>query len=189
LHASPIATHIGQNTPFLSVLVIVGSLFGCADSQQVVRFGNAVEPVRMAAGDSIYIAVPRDGVYGVRTYQGSGLITSRILFGSFSKRARRVEVALSYQSFGDSLQFARKSEFKYLVYPTILHWEDRATEWSALPDRVEVKIDLIETAMGKLLDSVVIRGKSGLATLGGDHPQDLLPKPVDEFVSSLFHPA
>ena len=47
-----------QNTPFLSVLVIVGSLFGCADSQQVVRFGNAVEPVRMAAGDSIYIAVP-----------------------------------------------------------------------------------------------------------------------------------
>lgn len=83
----------------------------------------------------------------------------------------------------------RKSEFKYLVYPTILHWEDRATEWSALPDRVEVKIDLIETATGKLLDSVVIRGKSGLATLGGDHPQDLLPKPVDEFVSTLFHPA
>jgi Domain of unknown function (DUF4823) len=83
----------------------------------------------------------------------------------------------------------RKSEFKYLVYPTILHWEDRATEWSALPDRVEVKIDLIETATGKLLDSVVIRGKSGVATLGGDHPQDLLPKPVDEFVSTLFHPA
>jgi Domain of unknown function (DUF4823) len=83
----------------------------------------------------------------------------------------------------------RKSEFKYLVYPTILHWEDRATVWSALPDRVEVKIDLIETATGKLLDSVVIRGKSGLATLGGDHPQDLLPKPVDEFVSTLFHPA
>jgi hypothetical protein len=83
----------------------------------------------------------------------------------------------------------RKSEFKYLVYPTILHWEDRATEWSALPDRIEVKIDLIETATGKLLDSVVIRGKSGLATLGCDHPQDLLPKPVDEFVSTLFHPA
>jgi hypothetical protein len=49
-----------------------------------------------------------------------------------------------------------KSEFKYLVYPTILHWEDRTTEWSALPDRVEVKIDLNETATVKLLDSIVI---------------------------------
>ncbi|WP_274523310.1 DUF4823 domain-containing protein [Pseudomonas abietaniphila] len=32
----------------------------------------------------------------------------------------------------------------------------------------------------------MIKGSSGLATLGGDHPQDLLPEPVAECVSSLF---
>ena len=95
-------------------------------------------------------------------------------------------MAQSYQSFDDALKFTRDNGYKYLVYPTILHWEDRATEWSAIPDRVEVKIDIIESTTAKLLDSVVIKGKSGLATFGGDHPQDLLPKPVGEFVSTLF---
>jgi hypothetical protein len=31
-----------------------------------------------------------------------------------------------------------------------------------------------------------VSGRSGWATLGGDHPQDLLPKPVGEYVASLF---
>ena len=113
-------------------------------------------------------------------------MTSRILFSAFTKRLRRTEIGPSYQSFDDALGFALKGGFKYVVYPTILHWEDRATEWSAIPDRVEVKIDIIEAATATLLDSVVITGKSGLATFGGDHPQDLLPKPVGEFVSNLF---
>jgi hypothetical protein len=73
-----------------------------------------------------------------------------------------------------------------LVYPTILHWEDRATEWSGIPDRVEIKIEIIGATTGKGLDSAIIKGKSGLATFGGDHPQDLLPKPVEDYVSGLF---
>lgn len=81
---------------------------------------------------------------------------------------------------------ARKSKSKYLVYPTILHWEDRATEWSSIPDKVEVKIELIDTTSGETATAVVIKGKSGIATLGGDHPQDLLPKPIQEFVASLY---
>jgi hypothetical protein len=114
------------------------------------------------------------------------LMASRILLSAFTKRLRRTEMGHSYQSFDNALNFAVEGGFKYLVYPTILHWEDRATEWSALPDRVEVKVDIIEAATANLIDSVVITGKSGLATFGGDHPQDLLPNPVSEFVSQLF---
>jgi hypothetical protein len=32
----------------------------------------------------------------------------------------------------------------------------------------------------------VKKGKSGIATLGGDHPQDLLVKPVAEYVNELY---
>ncbi|MFK7698008.1 DUF4823 domain-containing protein [Pseudomonas caspiana] len=32
----------------------------------------------------------------------------------------------------------------------------------------------------------IVKGSSGLATVDGDHPQDLLPEPVAEFGSSLF---
>ncbi|WP_337219713.1 DUF4823 domain-containing protein [Vibrio parahaemolyticus] len=32
----------------------------------------------------------------------------------------------------------------------------------------------------------MIEGKSGLATFGGDKPQDLLPEPTKEFLSSML---
>jgi Domain of unknown function (DUF4823) len=67
-----------------------------------------------------------------------------------------------------------------------LQWEDRATEWSAKPDVASVKISIVAAKSGQLIDSAVINGKSGLATFGGDHPQDLLPKPMADYASSMF---
>jgi hypothetical protein len=166
-------------------VAVVMALSGCADTHEFLRYGNLEIP-RLVASDSFYIAVSRDGVYGSRTYQGSGWTTSQILLASFAKRVRRVETSRSSQPFDEALKVARDNGYKYLVFPTILQWEDRATEWSAIPDRVEVKIELIEVTTGKALDSGVIKGKSGLATFGGDHPQDLLPKPIEEYVAKLF---
>ncbi|WP_333692374.1 DUF4823 domain-containing protein [Pseudomonas syringae] len=70
-----------------------------------------------------------------------------------------------------------------LLRPT---YQDRATEWSMIPDKVEIKVDVVQVSSGDVISSGIIKGKSGLSTLGGDHPQDLLPEPVAEFVDSLF---
>jgi hypothetical protein len=37
---------------------------------------------------------------------------------------------------------AASVNFDYFVIPEILHWEDRATEWSGIPDKIEVKISI-----------------------------------------------
>jgi len=97
-----------------------------------------------------------------------------------------VEIANTHQPHEDALRFARGKNFIYLVYPTILHWEDRATEWSGKSDRVEVKIQVVDVKAGLPVETVLIKGRSGLGTLGGDHPQDLLPEPIEGFVSSLY---
>jgi len=47
-------------------------------------------------------------------------------------------------------------------------------------------LDVVNVRTGDLISSGVIKGRSGLATFGGDHPQDLLPEPVAEFLSSVF---
>jgi len=52
-----------------------------------------------------------------------------------------------------------------------------------------VKVELVDVATDTPLDTGIIKGKSKWATFGGDHPQDLLPKPVEEFVSSLYRQA
>lgn len=55
-----------------------------------------------------------------------------------------------------------------------------------IPDQVEVKIQIIQVSTGAVISSGIASGKSGVATFGGDHPQDLLPEPIEAFVSSLY---
>lgn len=168
-------------------IVALGCSFvaACADTTQLTRPSEQVGK-KLDSARSVYIAVPKDGVYGDENYPGSGLTTAQTLSSAFAKRVRRVDVGNVYQAYDDALKTARDKAYTYLVYPTILHWEDRATEWSGRPDRIEVKIEVVEVTTDGLMDSAIIKGTSKWATLGGDHPQDLLPKPVEEFVASLY---
>ena len=84
------------------------------------------------------------------------------------------------------LQAEGKDKYTYYVVPEILHWEDRATEWSGLPDRIEVKIIVSDARRNGEIGSAIISGKSKWATFGGDHPQDLLPEPIKIYVESLY---
>lgn len=170
---------------WLSAVTVVLLLTACADSHQLIR-ENASSGIRFTPDDALYIAVPEDGIYGADTYQGSGKNTAQIIYSAFAKHTHLAEVGHFTQGFNETRELASKNGKKYLIYPTILHWEDRATEWSVIPDKVEVKIEIISGATGNAISSVVINGKSGLATFGGDHPQDLLPEPIEEFVSTLY---
>ena len=169
---------------YLIILVIVAVLSGCADSHQLLRTGSM--SVTLERSKTVYVSIPRDGKYGEINYQGSGINVSQIIMMAISRYSETVETGHQYQSFENALAYAKKNKYGYLVFPTILEWEDRATEWSGIPDKASIKIAIIATATGKTIDSAIIKGKSGLATFGGDHPQDLLPKPVDEYVSALF---
>jgi len=164
---------------FLSVLLV-----SCADSHQIMKTSTSTAKLEKTA--SAYISVPRDGPYGHINYTGSGATTAQIMLLAFSRYLNRVETGNTYQSYDDALNYAKENNFAYLVFPSILAWEDRATEWSGLPDKVAVKILVVRVSNGTTLDAAIIKGKSGLATFGGDHPQDLLTKPVDKYVKSLF---
>ncbi len=159
-------------------------LSGCADTHQLNK--DVSLTTSLSPHDTIFIGVPVNGFYGDKTYTGSGKMTTQILAAAFSSHARNVRVDQEPRSLTESLVAARKAGARYLVFPTILHWEDRATEWSGIPDKVSLKIEVIDLATEQPVASAVVKGKSGLATFGGDHPQDLLPEPVNEFVASLY---
>ena len=167
------------------VVVLLGLLGGCADSHNIIR-QSTESLVPISPRDSFYISLSRDGVYGNEAYLGSGLTLSEVILSSFAKYARHVDVATTVEPYEEVLKTARTKKYDYLVYPTILHWENHATEWNALPKKVKVKIDVIKVDDDSLFNSVIIEGKSGLAIFGDGKPQDLLPGPIDEFVSSMF---
>lgn len=165
-------------------LALIAALSGCADSHQWSPLQNG--SARIGKTDRIYISIPADGEYGDHVYRGSGRNTSSILSSAVSKQSRWVRVGRVTDNFQDAIEQAQSLGQDVLIFPKILHWEDRATEWSMIPDRVEIKVDVVQVSSGDVISSGVITGKSGLSTLGGDHPQDLLPEPVAEFVDSLF---
>lgn len=168
---------------FVTLVFLIG-VSGCADSHRVVR--GVQSGTSFSASDSFYISVPRDGIYGKTEYTGSGLTTAQMISSALSKYVREAESGHSVEDFRAAIETARSKKYRFLVFPKILHWEDRATEWSGIPDKAEIKIEIVSVETEQTVDSVVITGRSGLATFGGDHPQDLLFGPVNDFISSLF---
>jgi hypothetical protein len=166
------------------VFALILAVGACADSHQVQRSLQAPDKLSRAA--TAYVSVPQDGRYGHKVYSGSGLTTAQIVAGAFTRQLTRVEQAAHPETHESALEAAKKMGATYLISPSIAHWEDRATEWSLLSDKVEVQISVYDPATGRLLERGVVSGRSGWATLGGDHPQDLLPQPIKQFVDGLF---
>lgn len=167
-----------------AALGLMSVLAGCADSHDWTPQQNG--SARIAASDRVWVSTPADGEYGNHVYRSSGRNTAKIIYDAASTKSRYVRIGGVAENFEDAVSQAQRADQDVLIFPTILHWEDRATEWSMIPDKVEVKVDVVNISTGDVISSGVIKGSSGLATFGGDHPQDLLPEPVAEFVSSLF---
>jgi len=102
------------------------------------------------------------------------------------KALRELLSAEAPETTADAVEAARMKRCTYLIIPKITHWEDRATEWSGIRDKMELFVKVIRVEDGVELRSAEIKGKSSWATFGGDHPQDLLKEPVAEFAVSLF---
>ena len=170
----------------LYVVIVVLLLYGCADTHKVTRSTGPQSSVFLQRQTSAYIAVPPDGRYGATVYSGSGTMTAQVVATAFAPYLSKVTTGTKVKDLDQALATAKGGGFTYLFYPQILLWEDRATGWSGKPDMATVKLSVVSSGTGTVLDSAMIEGKSGLGTLGGDHPQDLLPKPIGEYAASLF---
>jgi hypothetical protein len=168
----------------LACLMLV--LVGCKSSYEQVEVANTPSRPQLDTKAAVYVALAGDFQHKKDFIINSGRTTSEIIRDTFAKYARRAYIARRPESFAESLETARNGKCAYLVYPTILHWEDHTTELTGIPDRIEVKIEITDTATGNPLHATVLKGRGSVMTDGGDRPQDLLPEPVSKYVASLF---
>jgi len=120
-------------------------------------------------GKPISVAIPIDGEFSGEKYPQSGYGVARRLVSSL----------LPY--FPGSAVGVSNSE--YHIIPELLHWENRATEWSGKPDRVKVSLPLYRGQ--QLIGSALVKAKSSWWTLGGDRPEDLIELPFDVYAAGL----
>ena len=153
---------------------------------------TTVEPVssapmkKIARGTCIYVVIPHDGSYDGRQYQGSGATVASAFDAALSRYADSVIVGAGSDSTAEVIAIAKEKKCTYAVIPKITRWEDRATEWSGIRDKMELLVKVVGVDDGAVVASAEIKGKSAWATFGGDHPEDLVKVPVQEFVAGLF---
>lgn len=164
---------------FTSILIVTG----CTSTYR--HSALQVPTAKLDSNLGVLISIPEDGWYESRQYRNSGQMTANAVRAAFAKNARRVDLARNCQD-ETCLENIDIEKYGYFVKPVILHWEDRATEWSGKPDRIEIQLVVYDAITREELANTSYTGKSQWATFGGDHPQDLLPKPTNAYVSSLY---
>lgn len=167
----------------VSGIVAFTLISGCSSTYE--QKSMVAPSVKLNPGQGVLVSVPADGKYETKLYSGSGQMTADAVSAAFQKHAKTVDVTSKCHG-ANCLTQIDASKYGYYVQPDILHWEDRATEWSGRSDRVEIKIIVFDAKTRKELANTSFTGKSKWMTFGGDHPQDLLPEPTGQYVDSLY---
>jgi hypothetical protein len=166
---------------FMGLIVVL--IAGCASTYSHTDLHKIQSKLDANAG--VLISVPKDGFYETKIYLNSGRSTANAFNAAFSKKVSKVDVIDSCHG-NDCLNNIDTQKYQYYVEPNILHWEDRNTEWSGKPDRIEIQIIIFDTRTKQELANSSFTGKSKWGTMGGDHPQDLLQEPTEKYVNSLY---
>lgn len=165
------------------VVLSLSLISGCASTYKHSEFQAPTSKLDSTKG--ILISTPKNGWYGNTQYRNSGRMTANAIKAAFSKNAKKADVTRDCKG-DECLSSIDIGKYGYYVKPIILHWEDRATEWSGKPDRVEIQMVVFDVLTKGELANSSYTGTSKWATFGGDHPQDLLHDPTNEYVSSLY---
>ncbi|MEQ8832223.1 MAG: DUF4823 domain-containing protein [Alphaproteobacteria bacterium] len=134
---------------------------------------------------SALVGISEDGRYNATVYNGSGQLTSSMVLTAFAPHLSKVELGQLWRDQDEALIMAREKGFRYLILPKIVHWEDRATAWSGLPDRATVLITVLDVETGDTLDTATIDGRSAIMTLISETPQDLLREPIKQYARQV----
>lgn len=174
---------------YTSLLVTASVCGGCASEFQVDRTTPLAGRISLPAHSAVYIPLPMDGTFEFKPYAGSGASAAAVAAKALSRHAERVEVGTTVQSAAEGLAFARSGGFTHCAALELVHWEDRATEWSGKRDRATITITLSDARAGTQLDKATITATGTWWTLGGLHPQDLLERMMMQYDQSTFAPA
>ena len=91
--------------------------------------------------DRICVLSPPDGTSGDTVYQGTGMIVSRRIVQSLRPHYRYLTLLHSGNE-GHPSADCQAVHGRFMILPTILHWESHHTLWPGASDRLTVRIEL-----------------------------------------------
>jgi Domain of unknown function (DUF4823) len=171
--------------PLSAILFCALAISGCSSKYRIDSFDKPT--TRLSRESSFYVTWPADGSYDGKTYEQSGKYAADAAVAALQAHGQKAETAsVQGEDLDAAEEHALDKGLAYVFQIQILHWEDRATEWSGIPDKLTLKFLVVDVHSGQQIASTVTSASSKWGTFGGDHPQDLLPEPTKMFVDQLF---
>ena len=176
-------TKIVNISVFFVCIVLITCICGCSSKYSYTSEKEL--SAKLIKGEGVFVSVPEDGLYAGAEYHNSGKMTANELESALMKYTSIIKISSSCKG-QDCLSQIDTDKYSYYFEPSIVHWEERATEWSGQPDRIAVSISVYDTGSKELITSQKFSGTSKWGTLGGDHPQDLLRVPLSKCLKDLY---
>ena len=170
---------------FICAMAAAFLLLGCTTTIQHDE-AVATTPTKVEGGQKIYVGLAMDGAYGDRVFRGSGAQVSHYISACIRPRAADIVLATSHEEYDQALANAQGRDAKYLVYPKITNWEQRAAAWSGRPTRVSMTILVHDIPADKqiLAHKIDVTGRS--ATFVSQSADGLAEASIREFCSKVF---
>jgi hypothetical protein len=172
--------------PAILLVALLATVLGCKHTYEQVPVTST--GVKLRSNGTVYVATPADARFKKEIIVDSGRTAAKAIREAFARHARLAWVGRRPETRDEALSSAQGIPSTYLVYPTIVRWEDRSTENTGRRDRIELKIEVLDPLSGEVLHATVLKGTSRWFTDGGDKPDDLLTEPIEKYVASLFQP-
>jgi hypothetical protein len=170
---------------YLAIGLLALAVSGCSSKYRVDSYEKPV--TELSRQEGFYVTLPADGSYDGQVYERSGTYAAQAVTDALLAHAQKVETGtVPGEDLSSALAHARQRGLGYVFQTAILHWEDRATEWSGIPDKITLKFLVVDAVSEKPVSATVTSASSKWGTFGGDHPQDLLQTPARLFVDQLF---
>jgi len=159
-------------------LCFAGLLLSAACASHEVRRGQRFDDL---PADDATVAVrlvqPKDGSYGGKAAAGSGALVLAAIERFANERYRDVAVGYGTSSAMRTLE----------ITPRLLHWEDRATNWSGISDRIEIEL-LLRDLPADRRRKLVFAAKSSWFAMVNKPPEALLDEDFDDALAELLPP-
>lgn len=133
----------------------------------------------------IGVMQPKDPSYADEHYPGSGLILSNRVKEALHGSAKEV-VMLGTDQLDEAIRICENNGVQFIIRPIIQHWEDRATNWSGLPDKIALELILIDSPGGGTLNSLLFNASSTFFTFTNQPPEHMLDDSFETAVQQLL---
>ena len=168
--------------------VLLLSSMGCTTRY---RSEDATPPVaeKLERGQSVYIAVPKDGAFGDQVYNGSGQQTATSLQAALTQYASMVIVSAQYEDPQAAMEQAKAKNARYVFVHVITNWVHRKAAWSGRSSGVSVTVvvyDLAREGEDKRIMQKDLRVQGRNATFVSQHPGEILKPLLVRFASDIF---